>query len=287
MKRGGQTLLLLSLIAAACLIAFERYRPENAITPRIVTPVSQTLSVPSSLRRIYPYSVIPGGAYNSAELRNAAMDDPLVHDHYRDFDLTRTRLVILRESRRQYVSYRMGSEIFWTKKRLLIPKGEVLLTDGTHYARTRCGNRLTDTAHKETSSFEPFSAAFELDPGRLEMKQAISQTRQIPNPRPDTREVESVVPEENARALLTSADRPALPVGVVSSPFSRDYITSSIVTPAIPLTNGKSPIPPVEVLLPVPAEPAVVPEPGTLYLFGFTGISSLGALLWLGRSRQK
>lgn len=279
--------LPVTAIFAAGLLTVAQLQSGNAITARVVARVSQSSGVAPSPRRLYPYSVIPGGAYNRAELRNAATQDPLVRDHYRDFALTRTRLVILRQSRRQYVSYRIAGRIFWTKKRLLIPKGEMLLTDGIHYARTRCGNRLSDKPQNEISSLEPTEAVLESDPSRLEITQAASQIRQTSNPHTGAREVKTVVPVGNAGALMSSANGPALPEGLVASPFPCDYITSPVVTPAIPLANGKSTITPVEFVLPPPAEPAVVPEPSTLYLFGFTGISSLAALLWLGRSRQK
>ena len=287
MKRVGQTLLLLSLIMAVGLITLEAYRPYSAITARAVEPVSQTVAAPSSLRRIYPYSVVPGGVYSSAELRKATTDDPLVREHYRDFQLSRTRLVVLRQYRRQYVSYRMNGQILWTKKRLLIPKGEMLLTDGVHYARTRCGNRLSDTPQNETSSVEPDNGTLASDPIHIEMTQATPQPGQHSSPYTDAREVKSFVPGKDAPALLSSSKGTASPMGLVSSPFSRDYITSPAVAAALPLTNGRSPMTPVEVLVSPPVEPAVVPEPGTLYLFGLTGISSLAALLWLGRPRRQ
>lgn len=274
-------------VFAAGLLTIAQIQSGNAITARVVAPVSQSSGVVPSPRRRYPYSVIPGGAYNRAELRNAATNDPLVRDHYRDFALTRTRLVILRQNRRQYVSYRIAGQIFWTKKRLLIPKGEMLLTDGIHYARTRCGNRLSDKPQNEISFFEPTEAVLESDPSRVEVTQAASQIRQTSKPHTGPREIKTVVPVGNAGALMSSANGPALPEGLVVSPFPRDYITSPVVTPAIPLANGKSLITPLEVALSPPAEPAVVPEPSTLYLFGFAGISSLAALLWLGRPRPR
>ena len=53
-----------------------------------------------------------------------------------------------------YVSYRKNNSIFATRKQLRIPKGELVLTDGTHLARARCGNRLSDTPAEPTSAQE-------------------------------------------------------------------------------------------------------------------------------------
>jgi hypothetical protein len=42
-----------------------------------------------------------------------------------------------------YVSYRKADQVFWTKTRHKIPKGETVLSDGQSLARVRCGNRLS------------------------------------------------------------------------------------------------------------------------------------------------
>jgi hypothetical protein len=56
-----------------------------------------------------------------------------------------------------FVSYRIGNEVFWTRKKLRLAKGEKLITDGVNFARTRCGNRISETPHPETSPAEPSS----------------------------------------------------------------------------------------------------------------------------------
>jgi hypothetical protein len=112
------------------------------VTLAIAVPGGHVSAVERSLRPNYPYSVIPGGAYSAEELRNSVGKDKFVRTHYADFDLQSARLVTLAEDRFQYVSYRINNRILWTHKKIRIPKGEVLLTDGRHFARTRCGNRL-------------------------------------------------------------------------------------------------------------------------------------------------
>jgi PEP-CTERM motif len=111
------------------------------------------------LRTLYPYSVIPGGAYSEQELRNAVERDPVVAHHYADFDLAKVRVIRLDSDRMEYVSYRLGDRIFWTNRQLRLRKGEELITDGTHLARTRCGNRLSDHADAPTSAAQPSAEA--------------------------------------------------------------------------------------------------------------------------------
>ncbi len=120
-------------------------------------------SIPSlvqALRPVYPYSVIPGGAYSREELRARIEHDPLVREHYADFDVSRARLMNLDQPSYAYVSYRKDGRIYWTRHRLLLPRDELLLTDGTHWARARCGNRLS-TAKKAAvlpAAVEPLSS---------------------------------------------------------------------------------------------------------------------------------
>jgi hypothetical protein len=54
-----------------------------------------------------------------------------------------------------YVSYRIGNDVFWTKHRLTLPKGETMLTDGRAMARTRCGNRVSALPSKPNALVEP------------------------------------------------------------------------------------------------------------------------------------
>ena len=93
----------------------------------------------------YPYSIIPGGARNADALRTAIDADPVVRVHYANFDLAKVHIVRLTEPRLVHVSYRLGDQVFWTRRPVLLKANETLLTDGVHYARTRCANRLAVT----------------------------------------------------------------------------------------------------------------------------------------------
>ncbi len=92
-------------------------------------------------RKVYRYSVIPGGVYSSDELARARRLDSVVAAHYADFG-DRVRVQPAASPALFYISYRKGDRVYWTAKKHRIPKGEALLTDGKHLARTRCGNRL-------------------------------------------------------------------------------------------------------------------------------------------------
>jgi hypothetical protein len=104
---------------------------------------------------IYPYSVVPGGIHSVAELRQAMKTDPVVAAAYAKFNLPKFRIIKLRHDEYAYVSYRIGSDVYWTTRRLRICAGETLVTDGERLARTRCGNQLSQVPRVKTWSSEP------------------------------------------------------------------------------------------------------------------------------------
>jgi hypothetical protein len=125
-----------------------------------VTSPGDTTSVrPATIgtrpRAIYPYSVIRGGAYSSAELDAALRADPTAAAHYAGFDRTRTRVTRAPASTAVYVSYRQGNRIYWTRRKVRLAANEALLTDGVHTARARCGNRISLTPPEPAQAREP------------------------------------------------------------------------------------------------------------------------------------
>lgn len=104
---------------------------------------------------VYPYSVVPGGVKNSNDLRMAAQRDAAVRRHYSHFDFSNARLIRNTEAREVYLSYRIRDTVFWTKKKVRLLPGELLLTDGKITARAHCGNQISDTAKPEVSDEEP------------------------------------------------------------------------------------------------------------------------------------
>lgn len=106
-------------------------------------------------RLVYPYSVIPGGAYNVAELARAMDSEPVVARHYGGFDRSKLATTRSLSVRPAYVSYRLGDTIYWTRKPVRLKMGELLLTDGTNFARARCGNRIAWSVQSPVASSEP------------------------------------------------------------------------------------------------------------------------------------
>jgi len=112
-------------------------------------------------RMLFPYSVVPGGVESPQELGNAMGNDSTVALHYAGFNEAGAQVVSLDKDLHAYVSYRIGQEIFWTKKQVTIHKGETLITDGNVEARARCGNRVSATPQLPLSSREPTPEALE------------------------------------------------------------------------------------------------------------------------------
>jgi hypothetical protein len=175
-KKGNQAAWVLCAVLGAAtfvLLAYHSrlaglvhpFRLESSL--RVQSPLRQMMGCPSNPgeispnRPVYPYSIIAGGAGTAEELRAAVCSDPLVARHYRDFNLSMVHTVRLQTDESAYVSYRIGDKIFWTRHKLILHRGEVLLTDGVNYARTRCGNRVSQAPIPKTSALEPAPKTFE------------------------------------------------------------------------------------------------------------------------------
>ena len=113
-------------------------------------------------RPVYPYSVIPGGAYSVAELDAALRADPVAAAHYAVFNRAQMRLTAAPDSAAVYVSYRQGDRIYWTRRKLHVAAQEVQLTDGVHAARARCGNRISLTPQSPVGITEPSAGDLDL-----------------------------------------------------------------------------------------------------------------------------
>ena len=152
----GLTLLFVVFGALLIWLAFKPFdgilrAPVNqpaAVVPALDFPSLTGLlfhnSSEQSRRAVYPYSVIPGGAESSQELRNAVAHDPVVAAHYKGFNLANARVIRLSRARTAYVSYRKGNDVFWTSNRMRLAKGETVITDDEHMLRTRCGNQISE-----------------------------------------------------------------------------------------------------------------------------------------------
>lgn len=201
---------------------------------------------------VYPYSVVPGGVKDPDQLRNAALRDDVVRRHYTHFDFSHARLVRATEARQVYLSYRIRDTVFWTRKKISLHAGELLLTDGKITARARCGNQVSDSAKPEVSDEEPAQDVLD------EPVTGVGSAPSFPN-----------------RSLLPASDFPA---GAPNSPqlFAGGFYFPYV--PAIvPLPSGHCHAGDVVIHGHCrPRKPSHAPEPSTMVLLG----SGMGLIMW-------
>ncbi len=150
-----------ALYAAGAALAVTSSEHGNPIRSWTSTAGVRVPLLAAALRPKYPYSVVAGGVYSPAELDQAIRKDALVREHFAGFNVKQSHLVRLTEDHYGYISYRLNNQVFWTRRRLRLPKGEVLLTDGSHYARCRCANRISETVQLKLANVEPLEALLE------------------------------------------------------------------------------------------------------------------------------
>ena len=163
LQRRAAAIALLGV--AACTAAF-------ALAGRTGTPAGDPPgSVPAPLafaaapaaparaipvpRRVYPYSIVPGGVAGPSELAQVIRTDKVVAAHYASFDLGKARAVTVATPRAVHVSYRKGDQVYWTSKKVMLAAGETLLSDGKQAMRARCANRISDVAMFPVEAQEP------------------------------------------------------------------------------------------------------------------------------------
>ena len=209
-------------------------------------------------RVIYPYSVIPGGVQTVQELKTAIAQDPVVSSHYAVFHLSRTRIIRLDHERLMHVSYRIGNQVYWTKRLMKLAKGETVITDGEHTARTRCGNQIAEAIASPVSPVEP---------------------------RPE----ELNTPVAPVAPLAIDSKNPfrldeVSPQGPVVSPPETGSTPGRQTPPVLVELVSANPIPyvPLPVTSPVTPPVVLVPEPGTAELL-FIAFPAL----WLLRKRRR
>ena len=172
-RRFAATAILVTVIAAVCALNFVRILSPHAggshgasnlfdarghVNEELAFTPPHASKRPRYVARIpdtYPYSVVPGGVRNPGALREAAAHDRAVARLYAQFDFEHARLERIRAAREVYVSYRIRDSIFWSRKKIRLPAGELLLTDGNITARAKCGNQISDVAKPDISDEEP------------------------------------------------------------------------------------------------------------------------------------
>lgn len=242
-----------------------------------------------SIRPVYPYSVIPGGVYSSRELRDSIVRDPIVASHYVGFDIAHAALVRTTIPTLRYVSYRKNNQIIWTRKQLRIPKGELLISDGAHFARARCGNRLSSTlvgpapdggpdVELSIPDIQPSPSNFSLAANRIEPVgiRPVAELRLV-DPAMDSWHPIS----ENIYSQSESAFDPIYANAIVPTPITIGPGSATQGTPASP-QNPLSPVPQA-------SQPTIapVPELSTLWQVTSTLAIALSILAVFRRSSRK
>jgi hypothetical protein len=163
---------VVSICAALAVAAYVRYGAnrdgaETSSTSTADVPDADPLDVPETLtgvgrsRIVYPYSVVPGGVHSAAELTAAVEADPIVAAHYTHLSVPALRQERVRERRAVYMSYRVGDQIYWTKRPVALRPGELVLSDGREEIRARCGNCISDVPMEPTLTAEPDPTEFD------------------------------------------------------------------------------------------------------------------------------
>ncbi|MBW8901875.1 MAG: hypothetical protein JF619_28050, partial [Massilia sp.] len=165
-------LAAIGLLGAAGCTALYALAMRSPATPAPVTQAQETApaaAVPhvaaqaetKQTRRVYPYSIVPGGVTDRRELTRVVVMDKVVATHYAAFETARATVRTVDKPRAVYVSYRKGDQVYWTAKKLQLAQGETLLSDGRNEIRTRCGNRISDVPQLPVEAKGP--SAEELD----------------------------------------------------------------------------------------------------------------------------
>lgn len=213
-------------------------------------------------RKIYPYSIVPGGA-DDVRAAKRAMMDPAISSHYASFDLSQLREETLTTNLVGYVSYRWGDKIYWTAKKLTLRAGEKVFTDGTHIARGRCLNCYSALPMSPTRPHEPTEAVLD---GPVPMPVTDYSflllpvlPRELPAP---PEELTPTVPVLPATSTVGKKGGIWFPLIPIIPPIHHHPSSSSPAAPGTPGTPGTplapgTPIPPSSPGVPV----GVVPEP--------------------------
>ena len=132
-----------SLIAAA-VITHQTFLWMHSQLPTSKSPVTyQSNTVVEQItRKVYPFSIVPGGVENLDEAKRA-MQDRTIQANYSEVDFANLRQLKLKKDLSGYVSYRWDEKIYWTSSQVTLRAGETVFTDGVYLVRGRCLNSFS------------------------------------------------------------------------------------------------------------------------------------------------
>lgn len=161
-RRWLQLAVLVALLEVGAG-AWLTWRPSSRLpavpaAPRLAVggDIGAVLGAAASIgsRRVYAFSVVPGGVTSQEELARVIEKDRVVAEHYSEIDAHAAHPV-KSKGKSAYVSYRKGDQIFWTRHKVPVKEGELVITDGQHEIRGRCGNRISDFARMPVADIDP------------------------------------------------------------------------------------------------------------------------------------
>ncbi len=212
-------------------------------------------------RAVFPYSIIPGGAYSIQELKESLATDSVAAQHYEGFRMESAHMVVSDRPRLLYASYRVGSNVYWTNRPVHIAAGETLISDGQKLARARCGNQLSEDPKKPTAAQSPKEE--EMDTPKVTPGETRGGT---PNPRtPPSGLAFEVFPPADVRGFPLVPETPGTTFTIPQSSGLPGI--GSVYTPGgLPIFGFGGPTPPPVAppfLLPAqPAIPVILPSTG-------------------------
>ena len=234
-------------------------RNPEATQKTVPRPPAPSYQIVEAKRRVYPYSIVPGGAWNIEQAKRA-MSDPAVRDHYAAFNLKNLKQVELTADLYGYVSYRFGDKIYWTANKLHLKAGETVYTDGQHIARGRCLNCYSAHPMLPVRPHEPTEAVLEMSVEVPVIAFAV--------PSPPLEPAPALPPQFPATRAVGGA-------GSASSHGGWGFIP---IVPIIPyFWHSEHPAPPP------PVPPTVVPEPR----YGWLAPGAVLMLVLFGRSWKR
>jgi hypothetical protein len=209
---------ILTLASALTLLGFQvscerrvARTPENAEVSVFHPDRDRLTQVP----HVYPYSLIPGGVDGTEEFQAYRAVDMVLATHYRGIGSHLATTTLSRE-RWLYASYRVSDNIYWTKNRIPVHRGEAVLTDGSNLVRARCGNRLSELPQQPVRRFEPPTVAADLfQPGLPFVPEALPDIPPTPpmGPRLPGLGLSPASPPTVAPPVISTVSLPSTPVG--------------------------------------------------------------------------
>jgi len=279
-RRSGRVFFASLVIACTgVIISFSACSPSRKSVPGLVSELRpedsdsrlQAASSGQSDHPIYPFSLVPGGVRNGAEVAAVRATDAVVRSHYSDIGPRLIRENMPREEW-LYTSYRVGASVYWTKHAVRVRAGEAVLSDGAHMIRARCGNRLSAAPNKPTRLIDP--------PSVLEDTPAVASDQKSPEPPfPD--------PAEGSPAGGDAEDSPLGLPGQTANPASHPVPSDLAPKPQLVTTTRQTITGPAAALLRgrtnVTAAAITAPEPGTWA----TMLGGLAIIGFVARQRRK